>query len=172
MQAKEQKISPIKQRILQFADSIAISKREFYLKIGVSRGTLESKTGITEDVVAKFIATYPVINPDWLLTGNGPMLRSGEVAVSPKPVDFGRETILLKEMLLEKDKEIWQLNREIGALEEKLGAHTQVVYPQFPPIMPQVHDVSGTYDPCSNPDLTTSVPKTPDRKTQRPTTRK
>ena len=71
MQEKEQKISPIKERILQFADSLGISKREFYAKIGVSRGTLESKTGITEDVLAKFIAAYPNISIEWLLTGDG-----------------------------------------------------------------------------------------------------
>ena len=62
MQEKEQKISPIKQRILQYADSLGISKREFYAKIGVSRGTLESKTGITEDVVAKYIAANPDVS--------------------------------------------------------------------------------------------------------------
>ncbi len=71
MQEKEQKISPIKQRILQYVESLGISKREFYTKIGVSRGTLESKTGITEDVLAKFIATYPNISIEWLLTGDG-----------------------------------------------------------------------------------------------------
>ena len=71
MQEKEQKISPIKQRILKYAESLGISKREFYAKIGVSRGTLESKTGITEDVLAKFIATYPNISVEWLLTGEG-----------------------------------------------------------------------------------------------------
>lgn len=80
MQTKEQKISPIKQRILHFADTLGISKREFYAKIGVSRGTLESRTGITEDIVAKFIATYPDISTDWLLTGNGAMIKGAEVA--------------------------------------------------------------------------------------------
>lgn len=73
-----QKISPIKQRVLQFADTLGISKRDFYINIGVSRGTLESNTGITEDVVAKFIATYPDINTDWLITGRGAMFFSDE----------------------------------------------------------------------------------------------
>ncbi len=75
MQEKEQKISPIKDRILHFAGSLGISKREFYSKIQVSRGTLESKTGITEDVLAKFIATYPDVSLNWLLTGEGNMLK-------------------------------------------------------------------------------------------------
>lgn len=71
MQEKAQKISPIKQRILQFADTLGISKRDFYAKIGVSRGTLEAKTGITEEIMAKFIATFPDISVDWLVTGRG-----------------------------------------------------------------------------------------------------
>lgn len=75
MQAKEQNISPIKQRILEFASTLGISKRDFYANIGVSRGTLESKTGITEDVVAKFIAKYPEVSPEWLLTGKGDTLK-------------------------------------------------------------------------------------------------
>ena len=75
MQIKEQNISPIKQRILTFADTLGISKRNFYATIGVSRGTLESKTGITEDVMAKFIATYPQVSIEWLLTGIGHMIK-------------------------------------------------------------------------------------------------
>lgn len=76
MQEKEQKISPIKRRILQFADTLNVSKREFYLQIGVSRGTLESKTGITEDILAKFIAAYPNVSIEWLMQGKGDMLVS------------------------------------------------------------------------------------------------
>jgi len=72
-----QNISPIKQRILQYVDTLGISKREFYLKTGISRGTLESLTGITEETVAKFIVFCPEISPDWLLTGQGSMLRTG-----------------------------------------------------------------------------------------------
>lgn len=76
MQGKEQIISPIKQRILFFAGTLGISKRDFYAKIGVSRGTLESKTGITEDVVTKFFATYPEVSIEWLMTGEGEMLKN------------------------------------------------------------------------------------------------
>lgn len=63
---------------MQFAATLGISKRDFYTKIGVSRGTLESGTGITEDVMAKFIATYPHVSSEWLLTGNGNMLKESD----------------------------------------------------------------------------------------------
>lgn len=75
MQEKEQKFSPVKQRILQFAEKLGVSKREFYKMIDVSRGTLESNTGITEDIVSKFIATFPEVDVDWLMTGRGEMQR-------------------------------------------------------------------------------------------------
>ena len=61
---------------MQFADTLNVSKREFYLQIGVSRGTLESKTGITEDILTKFIAAYPNVSIEWLMQGKGDMLVS------------------------------------------------------------------------------------------------
>ena len=76
MQEEKQNISPIKQRILSFAETLGISKREFYTQIGVSRGTLESKSSITEDVMARFIARFPQVSPSWLLTGKGDMIIS------------------------------------------------------------------------------------------------
>jgi len=74
VQEKKQNISPIKQRILQFVENLGISKREFCDKTAISRGTLESPTGITEETITKFFATYPNINPIWLFTGKGNQL--------------------------------------------------------------------------------------------------
>lgn len=81
MQEKEQKISPIKGRILHFAEDLGISKREFYRTIGVSRGTLESKTGITEEVLAKFFAAYPDVSIPWIMTGKGSAMQEKEQKV-------------------------------------------------------------------------------------------
>jgi phage repressor protein C with HTH and peptisase S24 domain len=96
MQGKEQNISPIKQRILFFAGTLGISKRDFYAKIGVSRGTLESKTGITEDVITKFFATYPEVSIEWLMTGEGEMLKN-----SPSCKEKKQENSDLVEKILE-----------------------------------------------------------------------
>lgn len=56
---------------MQYIDTLSISMRDFYAKTGISRGTLESESSITEVTLAKFIVFYPEINPTWLLTGNG-----------------------------------------------------------------------------------------------------
>lgn len=76
MQEKVQKISPTKQRILQFVDTLGISKRDFYAATGISRGTLESSTGITEDTITKVFATYPDLSPMWVVLGKGEMLNN------------------------------------------------------------------------------------------------
>ena len=77
-----QNISPIKERILQFIDTHVSSKRVFYAKTGISRGTLESKTGISEDTFTKIFATYQNLSPVWVLTGKGNM-EENNTSVSP-----------------------------------------------------------------------------------------
>lgn len=111
MQDKEQKISPIKQRILQFAEDLGISKRTFYARIGVSRGTLEAKSGITEDVLAKFIAEFPEINIEWLITGKGDVLRSN----TPNRINLNDATNSIEKYieLLEENRELSKENREL-----------------------------------------------------------
>lgn len=56
---------------MYFINTLGISKRDFYLKTGISRGTLESPTGITEETITKIFAIYPDINPSWLIKGEG-----------------------------------------------------------------------------------------------------
>lgn len=77
-----------------FAASLGISKRDFYTKIGVSRGTLESKTGITEDVITKFFATYPEVSIEWLMTGRGDMRKT--LTIDPQSSTPTKPTISIK----------------------------------------------------------------------------
>jgi len=69
MQEKLQKISPVKQRILQYVDTLNLSKRKFSHITGISRGTLESKTGITEDILTKVFANFPDLDVRWVILG-------------------------------------------------------------------------------------------------------
>lgn len=124
MQEKEQKKSPIKQRILLFADSLGISKRDFYKIIDVSRGTLESNSSITEEILAKVLANFGELSPLWLLTGEGNMLKSSpNVSPSGSPVPSPAQTDpspgtgckLCKEKDqriadLQKSIEMWEIN--------------------------------------------------------------
>jgi hypothetical protein len=113
-----QKKSPIKQRILLFVDNLGITKRDFYEITGISRGTLESDTGITEDTITKFLAEYQNVSPLWLLTGEEPVLKN----------DIVRKNIVgicdqceLRERLLEsKDQTITAMHQTINNLQTQL----------------------------------------------------
>lgn len=73
---KLHKRSIIKQNILHYIDSVNITKYSFYKKTGITRGILDQDTGISEDNIAKFIAYFPEINTEWLLTGIGNMIKN------------------------------------------------------------------------------------------------
>lgn len=64
-----------KERIIQFIDYKGISKNKFYIETGISNGVLDKKSGLSMDTIEKFYSTYPEINPEWLLTGKGEMLK-------------------------------------------------------------------------------------------------
>ena len=65
-----------KDRILQFIEYKGISKNKFYNETGISNGILDKKSGLSMDTIEKFYSTYPEINPEWLLTGEGEMLKT------------------------------------------------------------------------------------------------
>jgi phage repressor protein C with HTH and peptisase S24 domain len=77
-----QEISSIKKNILKFIDYKGISKYKFYQMTSITRGVLDQNSGMSEENTAKFLAYFTEVNPEWLLTGVGEMLRaSAPVAV-------------------------------------------------------------------------------------------
>lgn len=70
-----QEKSFIKQNILQFIDYKGISKYKFYQETGITRGVLDQNNGMSEENTTKFLACYPEVNVEWLLTGKGSMLK-------------------------------------------------------------------------------------------------
>ena len=86
-----QEKSPIKKNILQYIEYKGISKYKFYQKTGITRGVLDQNNGMSEENTARFIAQYPEVSTDWLLTGKGAMLRgqsAPEVAPPPSEPAF------------------------------------------------------------------------------------
>lgn len=73
------KISTIKENILYFIDKQHISKVDFYEKTEISASNFKGvglKSEIGGDKIVKILSCYPEINPEWLLTGQGAMLKS------------------------------------------------------------------------------------------------
>ncbi len=111
-----QNISPIKQRILQYIDTYCSGKREFYTKTGISRGTLESKTGISEETFTKIFATYQNLSPIWVLLGKGLMI------LDENDLSIEEENNTANcSRCIDKDKSIKTLEKYISLLEEKVN---------------------------------------------------
>ena len=64
-----------KERILQFLEYKNISKNKFYINTGISNGVLDKKSGLSMETVEKFYSTYNEVNAEWLLSGQGDMLK-------------------------------------------------------------------------------------------------
>lgn len=77
-----EKIITQKDRILEFLASQKISKNKFYLDTGVANGTLDKKSGITGDTIKKIFTAYPEINLEWLIMGEGNMLKSSIITLN------------------------------------------------------------------------------------------
>lgn len=78
-----QEKSLIKQNILQFIDIKGISKYKFYQETGITRGILDQNNGMSEENTTRFLACFPEINPEWLLTGKGEMLKEEKPVAAP-----------------------------------------------------------------------------------------
>ena len=75
----EKIFSPIKARIYQFIDFKGITRTEFCQKTGLSYGNFKGnamKSELGGNQIAKILEVFSEINPEWLLLGNGEMLRN------------------------------------------------------------------------------------------------
>lgn len=76
-------------RIKAFREELGLTQADLYRATGIKQTTLSSIETGTEPkagVIGALLATYPNLNPDWLLTGSGSMLRDGQsLAPAPKP---------------------------------------------------------------------------------------
>jgi hypothetical protein len=90
-------------RLMQFIKYSGLSARQFDLSIGASNGyTLrmsKNRASIGSDVIENILKTYPDLNVVWLLTGEGPMLKSQQ---EEEILDFDK-------LSPEKQKEIEQI---------------------------------------------------------------
>lgn len=105
-------ISSIKKRILDFIEYQGISKYQFYKESGITRGVLDSESGISEENIAKFIAYAEYIDVNWLLTGKGPMLKDGSDDIYIQPLSNNRKTIDAK--IEEQVVPLYSLTAEAG----------------------------------------------------------
>lgn len=81
MDKKNKSFDEIKQRLLYFAENQSIKKSEFYEKIGLMQSNFSGKaatSSLKSENIIKVLMAYPQINPDWLILGNGEMIRNSQ----------------------------------------------------------------------------------------------
>ena len=140
----------IKERILQITKRKRITNREICQKIGLTYGGFtgeNKKRPVNSDAIANLLAEYPDVNPRWLLTGQGSMLReqsAPEVAPPPSEPAFpgfiekiqdlsvkvGRleaENEHLRAAIEAKQREIEAQQREIEARQREIEAQRREI---------------------------------------------
>jgi predicted RNase H-like nuclease (RuvC/YqgF family) len=72
----------IKDRIIQIIEYKKISKENFFTKIGMTSANFRGKakeTPINSTAIENILSEIPDVNPEWLLTGKGKILREDAV---------------------------------------------------------------------------------------------
>jgi hypothetical protein len=74
----------IKQRLITFLKHLGIGQGKFEKNTGIGNGTVNNiKDGISSPKLAKILERYPELNIEWLLTGEGEMLKKESVYTNP-----------------------------------------------------------------------------------------
>lgn len=79
------KNSTVKERILYFIENQSIKKEDFFRNIDISYSNFKGtnlKSDIGADKLVKILTYYPILNCDWLLLGQGEMLKKAEQNIS------------------------------------------------------------------------------------------
>jgi hypothetical protein len=78
----------MKERLIEFLAYLGIGQTKFEERVNLSRGFVNKFTGnLTMKSLDKIAAVYPELNLEWLKTGEGSMIRSGDV------IQTGRDNI-------------------------------------------------------------------------------
>lgn len=120
-----------KKRLLEFLQYLGIGQTKFEEKTGLGRASVSKiKDGMSAPNLAKILKAYPELNIEWLLTGEGNMIKDDNPQMQYSGTNnnqseslYGSQAVikLLKEQLSDKQDEINRLYREIGKLEATIN---------------------------------------------------
>lgn len=123
----------IKERIIQILEYKGIAKENFYTEIGMTSASFRGKakeSPLNSNAIENILSIIPEINPEWLLTGKGSMLKEEKEVKTPieaTPTTTNcQETKALAEdraYIIELQKEkIHHLEQELADLQRTLQA--------------------------------------------------
>ena len=104
-----------KERILQFIEYKGITLTDFFKITGIKRGFLDTdklKSSVSDVFLTKILASFPEINPEWLIMGEGDMLRTLSNSLSDFNVAVGFTPIKKDMFLLSYISKMYKENTE------------------------------------------------------------
>ncbi|MCX4337297.1 MAG: hypothetical protein OSJ42_09700 [Bacteroidales bacterium] len=126
-------ILTIKERILSFLESQGIKKVDFFEATGIQSSNFKGKNMSSQpggDMIVRVLTIYPNLSAEWLLRGEGDMLKSSVTKDKPKIIKTDtKEDNNLSSSILDKflttiqnqAEEIGELKARIKDLEQRLG---------------------------------------------------
>lgn len=81
----------VKERINQFIDYKGISINAFESSIGVSKSYWSNTQKISAEVVAEVLRVYSELSAEWIMCGNGSMLKQEAEKVNSVSKKYGAE---------------------------------------------------------------------------------
>lgn len=120
----EEIFTNIKGRILQIAEFKGVSKEDFLSTLGQTYGNYKGKSkhsAPSSEVLVEISTKYPEINLNWVLTGEGEMLKStpNDASFFQKHSDLKEENNRLKVLLADKILEIDSLLSQVRGFQKK-----------------------------------------------------
>ena len=81
-------MSNIVSRVKDYIDFKGLAVRKFEELVGFSNGAFatqyKNNKSIGSDKIENILQSFPELNAEWLLTGEGPMLKNNDVVETPR----------------------------------------------------------------------------------------
>lgn len=107
----------IKFRLIELIKALGMSQRRFEQACGFSNGYINNiKKSIQPDKLQSIVLNFPNVNPGWIMTGDGSMMRQRTYETEEE----GRSTA-------DRQGEYEQLRREIDELKETIERQNRVI---------------------------------------------
>lgn len=121
----------VKERLTEFVNWLGISKSEFGRQIGVSNAFISSiRKSIQQDKIQSIASMYPNLNIEWLLTGEGEMLKNGYKNPPPGSCRASEPTLsnLTTEQRLQiAENRIEDFQKQLNEMSENMKWYRQTI---------------------------------------------
>lgn len=119
----------IQERILQYLEYKKVTPYKFCKDLDFPMGSLNKRGSIGTDKYLKIIKYYKDLNPEWLLSGEGPMLKQEQKSQTNTPDDkylklLEEHNKTLKEQLKDKEEKEALYKEKIQELQQRMQTNT------------------------------------------------